>query len=73
MDTSRVVMDALELELRQLVGLEGLKQQLRRWGKGLLLDQRRRALGLPVAQRRAPHMAFLGSPGTGGRSHRDGC
>ncbi|CAI5481267.1 unnamed protein product [Closterium sp. Yama58-4] len=62
---AKLVMDQLEKELSSLVGLHSLKQQLRTWGKGLLLDQRRRALGLPVPPRRAPHMAFLGSPGTG--------
>lgn len=64
-EASKAILEALEAELAQLVGLEGLKQQLRRWGKGLLLDQRRQALGLAIAPRKAPHMAFLGSPGTG--------
>ncbi|KAK4397024.1 protein CfxQ [Sesamum angolense] len=35
------------------------------WAKGMLLDERRRALGLRVGARRPPHMAFLGNPGTG--------
>jgi replication-associated recombination protein RarA len=31
----------------------------------MILDEKRRALGLKVAARRSPHMAFLGNPGTG--------
>ncbi|KAL3532448.1 hypothetical protein ACH5RR_005969 [Cinchona calisaya] len=58
-------MDALEKELSNIVGLDELKLQLRKWAKGMLLDERRRALGLKVGARRPPHMAFLGNPGTG--------
>ncbi|XP_031487152.1 uncharacterized protein LOC116255464 [Nymphaea colorata] len=58
-------MAELEVELSTLVGLNDLKLQLRKWAKGMLLDERRRALGLKVAARRLPHMAFLGNPGTG--------
>lgn len=58
-------MDMLESELSKLVGLHELKLQLRKWAKGMLLDERRQALGLKVAARRPPHMAFLGNPGTG--------
>ncbi|KAI3814844.1 hypothetical protein L1987_14490 [Smallanthus sonchifolius] len=56
--------DELEKELSKLVGLNELKLQLRKWTKGVLLDERRRALGLRVGPRRPPHMAFLGNPGT---------
>ncbi|KAL5835973.1 hypothetical protein ACOSQ4_015470 [Xanthoceras sorbifolium] len=58
-------MDELENELSNIVGLHELKLQLRKWAKGMLLDERRRALGLKVGARRPPHMAFLGNPGTG--------
>lgn len=58
-------MDELENELSNIVGLNDLKIQLRRWARGMLLDERRRALGLKVGTRRPPHMAFLGNPGTG--------
>ncbi|XP_057447133.1 uncharacterized protein LOC130738966 [Lotus japonicus] len=58
-------MDELEKELTNIVGLNDLKVQLRKWAKGMLLDERRRALGLHVGTRRPPHMAFLGNPGTG--------
>lgn len=58
-------MDELETELSKIVGLDQLKLQLRKWARGMLLDERRRALGLKVGARRPPHMAFLGNPGTG--------
>jgi hypothetical protein len=31
----------------------------------MLFDEKRRALGLNIAARKSPHMAFLGNPGTG--------
>ncbi|RAL37199.1 hypothetical protein DM860_004121 [Cuscuta australis] len=62
---TKVKMDELEKELSRIVGLHELKVQLRKWAKGMLLDERRRALGLKVGARRPPHMAFLGNPGTG--------
>ncbi|EPS58473.1 hypothetical protein M569_16341, partial [Genlisea aurea] len=62
---AKAKMDALEKELSVMVGLTSLKFQLRKWAKGVLLDERRRALGLQVGTRRPPHMAFLGNPGTG--------
>ncbi|KAL5572658.1 hypothetical protein UlMin_022255 [Ulmus minor] len=58
-------MNELEDEITNVVGLNELKIQLRKWAKGMLLDERRRALGLKVGTRRPPHMAFLGNPGTG--------
>eukprot|EP00850_Spirogloea_muscicola_P008912 SM000049S16683 [mRNA] locus=s49:45544:47832:+ [translate_table: standard] len=70
----RAVMEALEAELATLVGLGSLKRQLRSWAKGALLDGRRAALGLLGTDRTGgggysrgppPHMALLGSPGTG--------
>ncbi|KAL4318317.1 hypothetical protein GQ457_18G000820 [Hibiscus cannabinus] len=62
---AKAKMDELEKELSNIVGLHELKVQLRKWAKGMLLDERRRALGLKVGTRRPPHMAFLGNPGTG--------
>lgn len=62
---TKAKMEALENELSNIVGLDALKLQLRKWAKGMLLDERRRALGLKVGARRLPHMAFLGNPGTG--------
>ncbi|CAH9102986.1 unnamed protein product [Cuscuta epithymum] len=62
---TKAKMDALEKELSRIVGLHELKLQLRKWAKGMLLDERRRVLGLKVGARRPPHMAFLGNPGTG--------
>ncbi|GLT49459.1 hypothetical protein SLA2020_230120 [Shorea laevis] len=58
-------MDELENELSNIVGLHEIKIQLRKWAKGMFLDERRKALGLKVGARRPPHMAFLGNPGTG--------
>ncbi|XP_047307630.1 ESX-1 secretion system protein EccA1-like [Impatiens glandulifera] len=62
---TKAKMDELEIELSNIVGLHELKVQLRKWAKGMFLDERRRALGLKVGPRRPPHMAFLGNPGTG--------
>ncbi|XP_044462082.1 ribulose bisphosphate carboxylase/oxygenase activase, chloroplastic-like isoform X2 [Mangifera indica] len=59
-------MDALEKELSNIVGMDELKMQLRKWSKGILLNDRRRAIGLKIGTAgRLPHMAFLGNPGTG--------
>ncbi|KAI3938889.1 hypothetical protein MKW92_012512 [Papaver armeniacum] len=58
-------MAQFEREISKIVGLNKLKQQLQKWAKGMLLDEKRRSLGLKVAARRCPHMAFLGNPGTG--------
>ncbi|KAL3825185.1 hypothetical protein ACJIZ3_021214 [Penstemon smallii] len=58
-------MDDLEHELSKIVGLEELKLQLRKLAKGLLMDEKRRAMGLNLGRRKAPHMTFLGNPGTG--------
>uniref|UniRef100_A0A7N0T8C3 AAA+ ATPase domain-containing protein n=1 Tax=Kalanchoe fedtschenkoi TaxID=63787 RepID=A0A7N0T8C3_KALFE len=62
---TKAKMDKLEDALSGIVGLHEIKAQLRRWAKGMLLDERRRAIGLKVGARRPPHMAFLGNPGTG--------
>lgn len=62
---TKAKMDLLEDELSNIVGLSELKTQLRKWAKGMLLDERRRALGINIGTRRPPHMAFLGNPGTG--------
>lgn len=62
---TKAKMDELENELSNIVGLHELKVQLQKWAKGMLLDERRKALGLKVGTRRPPHMAFLGNPGTG--------
>lgn len=64
---TKAKMDLLEEELSNIVGLNELKTQLRKWAKGMLLDERRRALGMNIGTRRPPHMAFLGNPGTGER------
>ncbi|GER25126.1 ankyrin repeat domain-containing protein [Striga asiatica] len=58
-------LEEFDNELSQIVGLKPLKEQLRKWAKGMLLDERRRAMGINLGPRKAPHMAFLGNPGTG--------
>ena len=58
-------MAEFEEAISQIVGLQELKMQLHRWARGMLFDEKRRAMGLGIASRRAPHMAFVGNPGTG--------
>lgn len=58
-------MDEFEAAISHIVGLQEIKVQLRRWARGMLFDEKRRAFGLIIAPRRPPHMAFLGNPGTG--------
>lgn len=58
-------MTEFEAAISNIVGLHELKMQLRRWAKGMLFDEKRRALGLSITARKPPHMAFLGNPGTG--------
>ncbi|KAK1314329.1 hypothetical protein QJS10_CPA06g00670 [Acorus calamus] len=62
---TKAKMEELEQTLTGLVGLPDLKLQLRKWARGMLLDEKRRALDLIIADRKPPHMAFLGNPGTG--------
>jgi hypothetical protein len=66
----RQAMAEFEEAISQIVGLQELKMQLRRWARGMLFDEKRRAMGLGIATRRAPHMAFLGNPGTGNNLYR---
>ncbi|XP_058085117.1 uncharacterized protein LOC131232711 [Magnolia sinica] len=62
---TKAKMAELEEAMTHIVGLHELKLQLKKWARGMLLDEKRRALGLRVAARKPPHMAFLGNPGTG--------
>lgn len=62
---AKAKMTEFEAAISNIVGLQELKMQLRRWARGMLFDEKRRALGLNIAPRRPPHMAFLGNPGTG--------
>ncbi|CAL9770509.1 unnamed protein product [Musa acuminata subsp. burmannicoides] len=62
---AKAKMAEFEAAISNVVGLQELKMQLRRWARGMLFDEKRRALGLSIAPRRPPHMAFLGNPGTG--------
>jgi Ni/Co efflux regulator RcnB len=51
--------------ISHVVGLKKMKMQMRKWARGMLLDEKRRAMGLDIEERKVPHMAFLGNPGTG--------
>ncbi|URE44819.1 N-(5'-phosphoribosyl)anthranilate isomerase [Musa troglodytarum] len=63
---AKAKMAEFEAAISNVVGLQELKMQLHRWARGMLFDEKRRALGLCIAPRRPPHMAFLGNPGTDG-------
>ncbi|MEU4395386.1 AAA family ATPase [Kribbella sp. NPDC023855] len=54
--------DALA-ELESLIGLESIKEAVRRMVAEIKTNQRRKELGLPT-QDRARHMVFVGKPGT---------
>lgn len=62
---AKTKMEDFERELSSIVGLHALKLQLRIWAKGMIMDERRRSLGLKISVNRTPHMVFIGSPGTG--------
>ncbi|XP_073154285.1 protein CfxQ homolog [Henckelia pumila] len=64
-DGIKAKMDEFDHELSKIVGLRLLKQQLQKWAKGVLMDEKRRAMGINLGPRKLPHMAFLGNPGTG--------
>ncbi|KAK1313342.1 hypothetical protein QJS10_CPA06g00668 [Acorus calamus] len=57
----------LEVEqvISNIVGMSDLKLQLKKWAKGLIMDQRRRCCGLQSSARKPPHMVFPSNPGTG--------
>ncbi|KAL8040597.1 hypothetical protein ABFX02_10G108800 [Erythranthe guttata] len=58
-------MDEFDNEMSKIVGLNDLKLQLNKWAKGILMDEKRRAMGINLGPKKPPHMAFLGNPGTG--------
>ncbi|XP_031280606.1 uncharacterized protein LOC116139073 isoform X1 [Pistacia vera] len=64
-------MDALDKELSNIVGLDELKMQLRKWAKSFLVDERRKALGLIVGTERPPRIPFQGNPVTAMPHQRD--
>jgi len=58
--------DWLEFQLGNVVGLEDLKKQVRRFYRGVMLDAARRKRGHNVgSDGSAYHMIFQGNPGTG--------
>lgn len=58
-------MAEFDKSISHVVGLKKMKMQMHKWARGMLLDEKRRAMGLDIEERKVPHMAFLGSPGTG--------
>ena len=58
------VEDWLESELRAIVGLERVKDQMRAFLKNLRLERRRQELGLPKSVE-VFDMVLFGNPGTG--------
>ena len=52
-------------KLHQMVGLKGLKENLKTLFCRSRMDEKRRLLGLPVTERGGYHMVFTGNPGTG--------
>ncbi|KAL7096961.1 hypothetical protein ACP275_10G113000 [Erythranthe tilingii] len=58
-------MDEFDNEISKIVGLNDLKVQLNKWAKGMLMDEKRRAMGINLGPKKPPQMAFLGNPGTG--------
>lgn len=59
---TKAKMDELENELSKIVGLHELKQQLRRWAKGMPLDERRQALGLKSLCKKTTPYGFSWKP-----------
>ncbi|XP_078154193.1 uncharacterized protein LOC144549362 [Carex rostrata] len=59
------VMAKFDKSISHVIGLRKMKLQMRKWARGLLLDEKRLAMGLGIEERKVPHMAFLGNPGTG--------
>lgn len=58
--------DWLEFQLGEIVGLDDLKDQIRRFYRGVMLDKLRRQRGHSVSEDGGRcHMIFQGSPGTG--------
>lgn len=55
----------LEEEFAKLVGLDDIKAEILSMRQELLLDKRRRELGMDLGPIEAPHFAFYGNPGTG--------
>ena len=56
--------EAVEVELDRIVGLDEVKAYVRDIAKNVQAQQRRKAQGLPVAEINM-HMIFTGNPGTG--------
>eukprot|EP00606_Chrysophyceae_sp_TOSAG23-5_P001390 GSChrysophyteH2.ASY1.ANO1.1317.1 assembled CDS len=57
----------LEFEFKKIIGLDSLKQQVRKFHRSIELDQQRRKAGLLNHKKSSEkyHMIFQGNPGTG--------
>jgi SpoVK/Ycf46/Vps4 family AAA+-type ATPase len=55
----------LEEEFAKLVGMDDIKSEILMMRRELMLDKRRRELGMDLGDLEAPHFAFYGNPGTG--------
>lgn len=55
----------LEEALSEIDGLDQVKKELRDLEASVMLDEHRRSLGIQVPESGAPHMMFVGNPGTG--------
>ncbi|KAL5972942.1 hypothetical protein ACLOJK_039749 [Asimina triloba] len=67
-NTEKGVMAELNTAVSSVVGLHGLKSELEKWAKAMVLNDLRSALAglsIPSPRRKPPHMVFLGNPGTG--------
>eukprot|EP00941_MAST-03F_sp_MAST-3F-sp1_P001660 g1660.t1 len=55
----------LEEEFAKLVGMDDIKSEILMMRRELMLDKRRRDLGMDLGPLESPHFAFYGNPGTG--------
>jgi len=63
-DTEVGATQNFEAKFSNLVGMQSVKSQIRKFVDTMVVQGRRRRRGLPVAPQRM-HLAFLGNPGTG--------
>eukprot|EP00397_Hematodinium_sp_SG-2012_P024194 GEMP01025190.1.p1 GENE.GEMP01025190.1~~GEMP01025190.1.p1 ORF type:complete len:624 (+),score=125.32 GEMP01025190.1:22-1893(+) len=55
----------LDDQLKGIIGLHTLKEQIRKFYLSVILDEKRRQQGFQIGDRKAIHMIFQGNPGTG--------
>ena len=59
------ISEYLETEFAKIVGLNQVKDQMRRMLKAIRLNERRRLAGVTVSAKQDHHMVLVGAPGTG--------